>query len=165
MGFFFTPFDTFISSKLTCFNTVKIGCFFVKKTKIPTTTVIFDSIKTWRRTSCFFVSNFHLSGCFCFWTKEHPILTVLKQVSLDEMKLSNCIKPHDFFVSFFLTKEISVGKCLFWQRHNLETRNVSQLWWFFSTYNETIHPIVYQIIKTLMFFLVYEYFLKVLNHS
>ena len=52
-----------------------------------------------------------------FVKKERPILTVLKEMSLDEIKQSNEIKPQKFtfswfFVTFFLTKELSVGKCL-----------------------------------------------------
>ena len=54
----------------------------------------------------------------CVFTKERPILTALKQMIIDEIKQSNRIKPkknqffHELFLSFFLTKEISVGKCL-----------------------------------------------------
>jgi len=49
------------------------------------------------------------------WTTENSILTALKQMILDEIKQSNCIKPQKInffmiFISFFLTKELSVGK-------------------------------------------------------
>ena len=50
-------------------------------------------------------------------TKENLILSVLKQKGLDEIKQSNEIKPQKStfstcFVSFLLTMEISVGKCI-----------------------------------------------------
>ena len=47
-------------------------------------------------------------------TKERPILNALKQMILDEIRQSNGIKSQKtiFVVSVFLTKKISVGKCL-----------------------------------------------------
>ena len=53
----------------------------------------------------------------CFLTKECPILTVLKQMILDESKQSNGIKPQKstflmIFCNFLSHKKNSVGKCL-----------------------------------------------------
>ena len=126
----FIPFDCLISSKIICFNTVKIGRSFVKNNnnpKTPSKTVILDNLKTWRlahsknkgRHVFILSKKNHFSGCFCF----------------------------------------------FWRRHNLVTRTVSQLWWFFL-------PLIKQIIhffqnhENCNAFLVCEYLKKkVLNHS
>ena len=57
-------------------------------------------------------------GCFWYFlTKERSILAALKKMIWDEIKQSNSMKPQKstfswFFVSFFLTKKISVGKCI-----------------------------------------------------
>ena len=70
----FIPFDCLISSKIFCFNTLKIRLSFVKKPKAPSKTTFFDDSKTWfsghsKNLGCdvFFVQNIHFSGYFCFF--------------------------------------------------------------------------------------------------
>ena len=79
--------------------------------KIPTKMKILDkknmmsNIFLMRQASCFRLSKITLLIFFIFiffFTKERTILTVLKQMILDEIKQSNSIKPqkiyffHDF---------------------------------------------------------------------
>ena len=84
---------------------------FVEKEKKMTITIF-----GMPQASCFFLT--YTMGCFCFFlTRESLILSGIKQKILYEIKQLNNIKPKKnyfflIFGGFFLTKKISLRKCL-----------------------------------------------------